>query len=564
MSTHARRPGLLGRISLAIIVVALGLIVAVPSLRRVVVPASSPDLQELDYFAEAERRPHDPEAWLAVFSGAARIWSSDEQIDKDRARARERLIELRPESAAPYLLDGVRGVPLERAEIDAWIGDSLPGHTPTEERPLTASERDRLEVLWQGLQRARELDPGNAAIDYLLAYLALADHRDEEADDILRTALRKEGWELYHQQTAIAAYAVALRRGPPELAAVAALSPRFAPHLDFIHLSRVLAGMAMLAAQRGDHAEAVFLYESALRLGQQMVRGSHDIQGVMMGLIAWSNVAGRAPSMSGEGSEETGRPRGEDASSDESPPTGEERFSHTKSCQALVSYLRAHGASDLADEVLDFSRTADEAQRDIIAWIAMDRAAIMRADAPMYRVEQSKIAVAGGLGAVVLCGLVWLVLGLLGRPVAPVRWSRLGWAGLVMLPLFAVIRIGFSGDPGVHTINRPPVDAFLDFRGWTVSPLGESFLLVGLPLILGGVLLVVAAVRRRHPGRHSVGPVGNYVGTAIAVLLPLAALLCLLLLGTTVAAARGVGMEIRDYEAIIEQGELAYYGIEIK
>jgi len=557
------RLSLLGRISLTIIVVTLGLLAAVPSWRQVALPSLSSGTQQVDYYAEAQRRPDDAKAWLAVFSGAARIGNTGEELDVARARARQRLLELRPDSPVPYVLDGARGVPLQRAEMEAWIGDWLPGHAPTVDRPLTASERDRWEVLWEGLHRARELDPDNAAVDYLLIYLALADHRDAEAADIMRHALAKKGWDLYQPQAMAAAYSVNLTHHSPEVAAMVADVCNIGPYLDFLQLTRVLTGMALLAAQRGDHTEAVFLYQSAIDLAQHMVRDSRYTEGVLCGLVAWSSVVGPDPRVSGEAAQKTVLSRGEDASAGHSSAEREGRFSHAKTCQGLVRYLRAHGADGLADEVLDFSRRADEASRGSGARASTDYDCAIHALVPMYRVRQSRIAAAGGLGTVVVGGLVWLALALLGRPLAPVRWSFIGWAALVLVSLFAAIRASFAFAPGVPTLNRPLLNAVLDFRGWTLSPVGECFVAVGFPLVLAGVLAVVVIVRRRHPAAHAVGLTGSYIATAIGVLLPVAAVLCLTFLGTTAAAALASGRQTKDYEAIIARGDLPHYGLEI-
>jgi hypothetical protein len=59
------------------------------------------------------------------------------------------------------------------------------------------------------------------------------------------------------------------------------------------------------------------------------------------------------------------------------------------------------------------------------------------------------------------------------------------------------------------------------------------------------------------------GPVGHYVGTLLAVLLPLAALLSLAVLALAVPSAQRRKRATAINQAVIYRGEIAYYGLKL-
>ena len=538
----------LSTVSLFVVLVSLAALAAVPGLRRSVEYALAPPrAMTVDYVGEAERRGSDAQAWLAVFSGDARPGVSGEQ--KDRARAR--LIELMPNSAAPYVLDGVRGVWLSRAEVDAWADTGQ----VTKEEPLTDQQRERLATLLDGFERASELDPDNAAIDYLRAYLAFADHRDGEGHQWLRSALAKPNWNLYQREAAIAAYGVASARQPAGSALLARVAPVMRPHLELLHLTRTITGMAILAEQRGEHARAIFLHESALHLGELMLRNADGISDELLGIIAWKSAVSTPPS--GGASPRNGTRR---SSVDEQ---GVEKPAPdiAGACLPLVAYLRQNGRSDLAVSVLSFSKQADEALALTRAHIS-ERPLDDRWEVLLFGMGQLVQATMWTLGVIMAGGIASLLLKVSGRPIAPVRCSRLEWTVLLLVILAVVFGAGLLFPDSLALLYPSATDDYVPYFGWTLLPWGEVFVVLGLPLILTAVLVVVA-VKRRHSDHRSVGPIAQYVATLIAVLMPLAALLCLLLVGFTAATAHDAARQVEINEAMVQQGEIKYYGLEV-
>jgi hypothetical protein len=101
------------------------------------------------------------------------------------------------------------------------------------------------------------------------------------------------------------------------------------------------------------------------------------------------------------------------------------------------------------------------------------------------------------------------------------------------------------------------------YLGWMLAPWGELYLACALPLLLILVLLVVVLVRRCQPAQRGPGPVGQYVETVLAVLLPCSAVFALSLLALTTAAARDSMKQAEVNRAIVEHGELSYYGLRV-
>ena len=527
-------------ISLLIVVLSAAALAVVPGLRLWAKYALARESAQVDYVGEAERRGDDAQVWLAVFSGDARRGVSAE----DRARARERLIELLPDSAAPYLLDGVQDVPLSRGEVDAWEGSGQ----VTKEEPLTDQQRGRANTLLDGFERASQLDPDNAAIDYLRAYLAFADHRDEEAYAWLRDALAKDTWDLYQREAAIGAYEIARAQQPPGLALYAGADSVMHPQLALLLLVRTITGMAILAEQRGDHAQAIFLRESAIHLAQMILRYADGISDALVGVIAWTALAQPSAEDLGPGEEV----RREDAPSRHI----------TDSSLSLVAHFREQQRPDLAEEVLSFSRSADE----VFARIGEHIASRHRLHGlwPSLLSGMSELAHAAlwALGVIVAAGIAALVLKASGRRATPVRCSRLGWVVILAVIFAVVFGAGLLSPTSLAFRSSSSRGDFVRYLGYPLPAWGDLFVSVGLPLILLAVLVVV--VLRRQRGRGFTEALAQYAATLIAVVLPLTALFCVALVGLAAVGARDSVRHADSDRAIVEQGELKYYGLGVK
>ena len=308
--------------SLLVILVCFGLVVAVAPLREGVVGALGAAEESPDLFALAEQRGDDANAWVAAL---AQTYGTTMVTEEQQERAYLRATELLGRSPAPHFLYAGRMMyllPLAREEINALGPPDLPENSRIRARALAPAHIARIAKARAALERAGELDPGNAAVDYLLAALTLGEHKDEEAMGILAGALRKPGWSLYQKEAAKATYALS-----PE----AAMGLVSRSNLSLVQFARVLTGMAVMAERKADHQRAVFLREGAMRLGQQMLRQGFDQIDGLYGVIAW-HVATAPPNPT------------DDAGADR---------------QRLARYLRDHGRPELAEDMLSFSEKAD-------------------------------------------------------------------------------------------------------------------------------------------------------------------------------------------------------------
>ena len=110
------------------------------------------------------------------------------------------------------------------------------------------------------------------------------------------------------------------------------------------------------------------------------------------------------------------------------------------------------------------------------------------------------------------------------------------------------------------------LSSLIESRGAEGTVMGSPMLLVGVQL--GAVSLGVAAVvwllRRRHREIREISFPRQYTGTLLAVLLPLAALGCLLVVGVAGSAARNATKLTRNWVGEIYQGELEYHHLALE
>jgi hypothetical protein len=151
--------------------------------------------------------------------------------------------------------------------------------------------------------------------------------------------------------------------------------------------------------------------------------------------------------------------------------------------------------------------------------------------------HEAPLATVGALVTVLAVALLAALLVVTKRLVQPVRYPRWAWALLV----FACVGMAF-------------------LEGLLRREYARMFYMMGLPLSLSVVLIVVAVHRRWARPGGAVGFVGHYLGTVLAVLLPVCALLSLATLGLTVHTAR----ESATYAKAIERGEMDHYGLRVR
>jgi hypothetical protein len=518
----------LNTISLFVIVACTGLLAGIPAVRLNLLPAGHPPFHPIDFVEEAERRGDDADAWLAALA-SHRLWGAPAD---DLPHIYERAATALPDSAAPHVLYAswlVRAIP--RSLSEAPISGS--GSVPSEQMPLTPSQREALIGAQTALQRAAALDPENAAIDYLRAYLALADRRNSSALDRLRAAMGKRRWELYHRDAAIAAYKVSRDLLPP-LEASYAFQMTMDPLFSLSHFARSLSSMAALADSQGDHSRAIFLRESIMHLSRLMLgQGYTAVEGIM-GAIIWSTVT--EFDLSDEETEEIDSRVTQSASGGPGQLQSARNRAVKEAGQAkCAEYLRRHGRPELAAAVLSFTK-----QVESISWgQALHRD--LGFDALLVGLSQAGGMVVAALVALLACGLAALLLRWMDRSVEPICYPRWAWVlllsaccGLVLLEGF--LRLAYA----------------------------EYLVVLGLPLVLLIVLVVVTVHRWAASERQPVGFIGHYLGTLLALLLPLTALFCLIAATLAIPVALHGRRLSQANQTIISEGELAYYGLALE
>ena len=554
-------------ISSLVLLAGLAALAGIPELRHTILGAVRPELYNVDFRDLAQEHPDDADAWLAALPEE---WYREVPL-REREPFYQRACELAPDSAAPHFiyaglaLGGITGIALRREEENALYPDDYPLHLKIHERYLRQSERDRLTRARDALERAAELDPENAAIDALRITIALIEHEDAHAFELLRSTLPKRKWSLYRTEFSQAAYEAARRSLPPDAAVLTAAlghpDTLFGTH--FLRLASVLTGFATLAEQRGDHEEAISLRRSVMHLGLLMLSGEATISDGYTGWLV-CHYATTVPLTDAErevAEAEAGLARAR--LNGKSPALARSAAVRKAECAKLAAYLREHGEDGLARDMLALAEAREK-------WNEQAGLAVWQSNVPIDRwlaldftMQQASHALGACLAVLLACGLAALILCWRGRPPRTIPWPRIGWVLIVWGCLATVYLAGILGPGGRRLSLTSRVPGKLMPEHWLWPAWGDYFAVIGLPALLVSVALIVLLHRDRHPEARPVGMLQHCVGTWAAILLPVSALVCLVTVGLTdtVASVCHHGAE-RDH-AIMEQGELAYYGLTV-
>ena len=263
----------LNRVSPLVIVLSVVAFVGVPGLREGLRAAFKPN----EYGAVPSRSVARNEQQSLVAEATSGMSSTRENA------AYQQAWRLAPQSPAPHLIFAritAGQVPLNRTEKDAlWPG------AHGSQRSLTGDDRKRVAEGEAALDRAARLDPGNAAIDCLQAYLAIVQRQDDRALGCLRAMLGKRAWTFYDRDVTIAAYELVRRERSAREAAVATAAVS-SPYWTWIRdFARVLKGMALIAEARGDHEQAIFLRQSGMHAGRLMMEHGYTLIEAITGSV---------------------------------------------------------------------------------------------------------------------------------------------------------------------------------------------------------------------------------------------------------------------------------------
>jgi len=536
----------LSTLSLVLIVGVCAALASQPDLRLWAIETVRPEVYSVDYRALAESRPNDPDVWLAALSEK---WFEEEPLASIEPYY-QRAAELNPTSAAPHVIFAglaLKDVWLQREEMNAFFGsDGFSWERQDHERYLRQSQRERLRKAGEALDRAAEMDEGNAAIKYLQAYVAFVNHEDQVALGLLGAALDTERFDLYRGETCRAAYRVASTDVPPAVAASHAL---YAAYPDTVfgqqlrQLARAAMGFSVLAERRGEVEEAIGLRRSMMHLGRFMLAGDADISDGFTGWLIWGWGASRSlPEEATKDFDVTERRKAE--------------------VERYAAYLRAHGDSELAENIVTLAATQEawyEKTRDV-TW--RNSKAVYREMALRFASEQAERALLALLAVMALCGAMAGVLRLCRKQVRPIRWTRVGWFVIVYGVLVAVYVAGLFGPGGerLSVTSKTPGD--LIPLWWVCPAWGDYFAFLGIPLLVLSVAVVVVRQRRRSDA-HIAGFAGQYTPTLLAILLPVGAVLSLVVLGLALSGTRISGQQAEMCRAVMAVGEMSYYDLNV-
>jgi len=554
-------------LSLLVIVAAAAVLAMLPPVRLLVEAVRMGEdtplgVRSIHLAQEAAKHPDDAQAWLALAMTGGQIPGSG----PTDLKALQRVVKLRPTWAAAQIILGnallSRTPYVWRRELAA-LDPRFAEQERWQKKPLTAEQRATLAGAREALQKARSLDPDNAAPDYLLAYIALEEHRDDDALALLRDGSGKNHWSVGAREASIAvyetAYETAARRASPLHAHTAAMYGLWAKGVGLgarlRELARVVTGMATLAQQKGDPERAIFLRESVMHLGQVMMTDAYTTVDVFVGMSVWRIAASESLTPGEQAAAVAGLPTPKPKEGAELTGRRKDALARAKVAK-FAAYLRAHGRADLAQRVASYG---DE----LVAW----RKELSKATSSAWFGPGSlawalmasvlPIVTAGvALGWMMVSGLAYLILWALERRPIPIVWARWKWAlvGLGCFGAWAPVALG----PGGGRLSSP----FSPWEPPAVAPWGVTCVEAGLPLLVVSALVITWRVRRRQEASARPGFFRQYVGTLTAVLLPVTAVVMVTAAAAAVPAAREVERAMGRLEMMVYDSELAYYGLQ--
>ncbi len=478
----------------------------------------------------------------------AELWSeTDELSAQDMAemlgepwppdRAYQQAIALAPNSPAPLLRYALYLLAQTRRADEAA------------EEARSAEDAQRLLEVGELLQHAQELDPENAACDYLLACLYLQQGQDEAAFAALRSGLARPHWRT---GTAEATRAVA------KLLDTASVPPLLKTTLAFSSTTSVGAVMEALRElsldladrgeafrKRGHHAQAIVCFETVIHLGHIMRTDAYTIIDGLVG-VSMTQIASR-PFLTSEQS----RQIEESAPIDEAPRKQKEA-ARTKN---LAAYLRQHDQADLADLYetdMEAAAVWKEKARAYAAQI-MPRLLSIFFGGPMRYTN-----VVWGQTSLLLA--IWILVGIVSVAMRYWREQRRAppwtyWEWFVLL-VAAVV--------GGQVLSAWTKTAAMSGREWSF----ESFFWIvpssagiGVALWLGLVLFISLKKRIVRPVEERRGKFRAYLASLRTLLPPTFAAFCIIAVLGLYSLRSNMEMFDQEQQAMIEQGEVHYWGI---
>jgi len=546
------------KLTAILLATAIVLLVAVPQLRGTLellryhpLTRQGTWLKKAEVERVVKQHPEDPEMRLAFAECGASsqrptLWEPTGLWDQSWSPqpAYERAISLAPHSPAPYLRYAVYLLAdsggLGRKE--EWPG------AKEEELHRTPAQIANLRQAEGLLQKARQLQPDNAACDYLLGYIYLAQHKDEQAFAVLRRAIGKPSWNIGSQSAATTILRL--------LDATGSASPLLETHAfdmatsNGVHtkaklrsLSRTLDRIGKQFRKSAQHQKAILCCEAAVHLGHAVRKDAYwAIDGLVS--IAITKIAA-ASFLSEEKRQHIIRETSNE----------DERMRHMEEARVanFAAYMHTHGRSGLSEFYRQEIEVANQWHKQARAALHSEvRVSVFFYGWPRYS------------------RLLWLQTGLLlvlwvliGVTSVIVRYWREARAGLAwpwwqwLLPVGVLLM-------GIWLLAPSEV---LDVSGWWpyTYPIYVPEAIVGLSLIIVVWLMVVLVVallkRARQAPTQRLGKARTYLAT-LRMLVPVTFAVLFLLSVICLWPARQSIKPWRDQtRAKIQQGEVQYLGI---
>ena len=478
-----------GRVSLMVIAMGLVALVAVPVLREGVFQTFLPGVGLLkavpsvgDVQSYAVRHPQDYRTALAVAEYLS-ICEPDEtrlvvlpwegQRGATPAATRKaylRCISLKLHSPvarmryALYQLD--KAGELERKE--EWSAGRR------KERRPSASEVAHLREAEVQLRRARQLEPGNAACDYLLVYVHLMLHRDAQAFAALQSAVTEPGWNLHgaeaeqgmlrlmdslHARSRLASVHMAQQTQWPW---------RLAQH-TFV---RTLIGFGEQSRKHGDHQRAILCYQGIMHLGHVIrvhARWTLDVwRALSHTAMATATLISRAEREQIERIKDIERQN--------------QRYREVHTAN-FAAYLSRHGRSDLAQSYRADAAAATIWRADLHQYVGDVLDGLEQTIKRGHKANGIVGALQAGLvlGLLAVVGLISLLACAWREQRRPPRWAWWQWLVTVVICFLpASILALFAPPPEWEPLSHfpfPPVE--------TTLGIGETLCWLGVLLIIG-------------------------------------------------------------------------------
>jgi len=288
------------KLTVVLLAAAIILLLAVPTLRHAAWEAYRrsrlsgtqvwPTQEKLENIMQAHA--NSPQIWLGLAQSinARKILSQyhprlgEEPPPWTPEQAYQQAIALSPEAPAPYLRYA-----LYLLANSGELGREEEGGVGRKEEPRrTAAQTANLRQAEGLLQKARQLQPDNAACDYLLGYIYLAQHNDDQVFAALQAAVGKPYWNVANTEAVTATLALMDAASIPGTWAPRLANAQYA-HSELSILpklcsyARTLVGLAEELRKQGKHERATVYYQATLHLGHVMRANAYSL---VEGLVA--------------------------------------------------------------------------------------------------------------------------------------------------------------------------------------------------------------------------------------------------------------------------------------